>query len=554
MGVQVTDRITTVGQSDVFATHDSNRGALGFHAVNSILERNQITYDRRRGTYQVEADSPYPFFVSVRDGNTVKLYWLKNEPGTDLTTDSDWEEYVATVEEPFQGFFDPATTDLVDGVGTKGHYWIAEVAGTFNGEAYLQYDKSIYDGVAWRRVGAGSVVADWNTMVNKPNGFTPTAHTHETSDINGLDAILDNKVDWASVEDEITGDANKVPNSKAVKEYTYSQETIDYKISNLLTYGLKYSWPNSSSQLAQTGMKVSENGIREDEQKVYQWDGTSWKYFTTINTSGAALTQSITSKVDVGNIKNGQTLNIGTLFTEFVKKLLLKVTNPTYTQPSVSLTNTQGYKEVEIGSILNITVNPSINVGDSGGVYSYVLNRDSTIVLNSSSASAYTDSNVSILFATGYSATTKFSQGAIKYDDDTPPQPYPTGRINDTTLTSATMWITPYRNLFYGTSKDSGTSANIRAFGNTYLNPYENYSFEITILAGATNVVFAYPDILRAVSKVVDTGTNLDIKSSFVQTSVNVEGANGATAIPYRVYKFVPVASYSQDVKYIITI
>src|SRR6478736_592557 len=157
MGVDITDRISTVGQTDVFATHDSNRGALGFHAVNSLLERNSIPLDRRKGTYEADGASstPSPFFVCVRTGSTIKLYWLKNEPGTALTTNSDWEEYVATVADPFQGFFIPASSTLVNGTGVKGNYWIASVAGTFNGESYLQYDKSVYDGAAWKRVGAG---------------------------------------------------------------------------------------------------------------------------------------------------------------------------------------------------------------------------------------------------------------------------------------------------------------------------------------------------------------------------------------------------------------
>ena len=62
-------------------------------------------------------------------------------------------------------------------------------------------------------------------------------------------------------------------------------------------------------------------------------------------------------------------------------------------------------------------------------------------------------------------------------------------------------------------------------------------SFSITIPVNATRVIFAYPATLRDVTSVKDVnGLNAEIKSAFTKSTVSVEGANGYTAINYKVY------------------
>lgn len=51
---------------------------------------------------------------------------------------------------------------------------------------------------------SGKVIADsvdWANVANKPSTFTPSTHTHATTDVTGLPTILANKVDKTSVED-----------------------------------------------------------------------------------------------------------------------------------------------------------------------------------------------------------------------------------------------------------------------------------------------------------------------------------------------------------------
>lgn len=557
MAVKITDRIGTFGESDIYATHDGNRGALGFHSVNSTIERNQITYDRRRGSYQVDGQPPLPFFVAVRTLDEVKLYWLRNEPGTPETTDDDWEEFIAGSEDPFQGFFSPLSAPFVDGVGTKGHYWIASAAGPYNAGSgtitYAQYDKAQYDGSIWQKVGGSSAVADWNTMINKPSQFTPTSHSHSISEVNSLQTELDNKVGWSDTESSVSGLADKIPTSEAITNYTYSQSTIDNKISNLSTYGIKYAWNSDTAQAGQSGMLLGDLGLREDEQKVYKWSGIAWIEFFTINTSGAALTEEVISDVDCGAIEIGDKVLKDTVFTAFVKQLLTKVTPPVYESPFTVL-EIVGDTEVEIGYIATHDIHPNVNIGDSGGVISYTLNRisDSTVLLSGiTDAIDYSDI-VEVRDVVSYLAIITYAQGPVK--NDSAGNPYPIGRINQTTMMTSTVNITPYRKLFYDLNNEYNDSDAVRNSDFFILNPQEGTTFEINIPIGTTDVSFAYPATLRDVSRVLDTGSNYDIKSSFIQVGFDVEGANGFDPIPYKVYKFHPAVAFTRAVKYIITI
>lgn len=62
-------------------------------------------------------------------------------------------------------------------------------------------------------------------------------------------------------------------------------------------------------------------------------------------------------------------------------------------------------------------------------------------------------------------------------------------------------------------------------------------TFNVSIPVGALRVIIAYPATLRDVSSIQDVnGMSAEIKSGFTKTTVQVEGANGASAIDYKVY------------------
>lgn len=97
----------------------------------------------------------------------------------------------------YQGTWNASTdTPTLQSPSTvKGHYYIVSVAGTYAGRNFEVGDWVISDGVVWDKVDntdavqsvagrTGAVVIDWTDVENKPNTFTPSAHTHAASDIN----------------------------------------------------------------------------------------------------------------------------------------------------------------------------------------------------------------------------------------------------------------------------------------------------------------------------------------------------------------------------------
>jgi len=294
MAVKLSDRVGTFAETDTYATGDANRTALGFHSVYSTAERNLIPIDRRKYTYEnggVNA-TPRPFFVCVRTGTEVKLWWLKNEPGTDTTTDNDWQEFVASTAEPFQGFFDPAaaTPVIANGTGVIGQYWIASVAGARDLGAgsidFLQYDQAKYDGALWQKVGGSSASVAWVDIAGKPATFPPDVHTHVMSDITDLATTLANYLPLSDVKSQVNNSDAEVPTSGAVVRYTYSKDETDNMFRLLSTYGIKYAWNSQAEQDAQTGQHAGDLGLRRDTNDVYKWDGISWgaPFFSIVGT------------------------------------------------------------------------------------------------------------------------------------------------------------------------------------------------------------------------------------------------------------------------------
>ena len=99
------------------------------------------------------------------------------------------------------------------------------------------------------------------------------------------------------------------------------------------------------------------------------------------------------------------------------------------------------------------------------------------------------------------------------------------------------------------------TSANVRTLANSYLNPVNGYSLTLNIASGTTRIVIAYPATLEDVSsiKYVELG-NAEVKDTFVETLVNVEGANSFTAISYKVFTYLPSVPFGANATYNVTI
>jgi hypothetical protein len=93
--------------------------------------------------------------------------------------------------------------------GSLNIYFIAVVAGTFDGDQYNSGDWLVsQDTSGWSGVHFDATVSvDWGEIGNKPTEFPPEAHTHVIDDVTGLQTALDGKSDdgHTHVIDDVTG-------------------------------------------------------------------------------------------------------------------------------------------------------------------------------------------------------------------------------------------------------------------------------------------------------------------------------------------------------------
>jgi hypothetical protein len=119
--------------------------------------------------------------------------------------------------------------------------------------------------------------------------------------------------------------------------------------------------------------------------------------------------------------------------------------------------------------------------------------------------------------------------------------------------------VTGYRKAIYGTDSVNSvtytTSNQVRLLSGGLLNPVNGSTFTINILAGVKMVVFAYPATLRdTISVKYVEGFNAEIVDVFTKTTLNVEGANGYTAVSYKLYTFIPPSPFENTATYNVTI
>lgn len=145
-----------------------------------------------------------------------------------------------------------------------------------------------------------------------------------------------------------------------------------------------------------------------------------------------------------------------------------------------------------------------------------------------------------------YTETISYSDGNVA-KDNLGSASNPAIQIKAGSVTKTSGELKPFRKYFYTattTVADSFDSAAIRAMTGSSAAAAAGTKFNITIPAGCKQVVIAYPATVRDINTVADSGAfGTDIKGSFVKQTVEVEGANGYTAIEYKVYVYTPEAA-----------
>ena len=318
------------------------------------------------------------------------------------------------------------------------------------------------------------------------------------------------------------------------------------------------------------------------EMTAYRFDGEDWVSITgNVDADKVIMPEDITlagNYTQFGNLtKNADgtaTLSskgksVLDVFTEILSKRL----QPTITaQPSISGFNLSGAKAVEAGTSLASAaytagnLNPgSYQYGPETGVTAsnWVVQRitdggtEQIASVDAASLSAGSDNNGGNGFIIGdqggenvvaslrYKAIATHGAG-VTANDNLGSASDPAVNIASGTKEKTTSAYTPFRNVFYGASTEKPTldSAAIRALTPTG-KAYAAGTLTINVPAGAQRVVIACIAGKTGVTKVInETAMNADVTSTFTQSSVNVEGAEGYTAVAYNVWVFEPAVPY----------
>lgn len=227
---------------------------------------------------------------------------------------------------------------------------------------------------------------------------------------------------------------------------------------------------------------------------------------------------------------------------DWLQSLAGKAENPAIIQPSASITLT-GAEPKEVGSEFTPSYTASLNAGSyqygpaTGVTASGYEISDGTTTKNSATGSF---TKITVADNTNYKLTAKITHGAA------PNAPknnlgveVANLKIAAGTKNATSKAVTGYRNVFYGsvTSKTgTPTSAVIRTLSKSGAAWNKGKNFNCPEDVGAMRVIIAVPATLSCTSIKDVNGLNAEAISGFTKTTVNVEGANGYTAIAYNVY------------------
>lgn len=253
----------------------------------------------------------------------------------------------------------------------------------------------------------------------------------------------------------------------------------------------------------------------------------------------------------LGGFKTGDKVAKDMTVENIVKKLLMKQVPPTYTQPSVAISNNGGSASgsYEIGSTVTPKVRATFTQNDAGAVTSIQFQKNSSDVgdAQSSAPATYEETGFVLESTTSFRAVVNYAEGAVKKDNLG--QDYPDGHIQAGSKTTSNYTFTPYRQgYFVGSTVDKATltSATIRDM--TKKNgAYSAQTIEFTVPVGTGRVVIACPATSTGLKKVINTSAlNADVTSTFVKSTLDIEGADGYSAITYNVWTFIPDVAYGQ--------
>ena len=317
------------------------------------------------------------------------------------------------------------------------------------------------------------------------------------------------------------------------------------------------------------------------EQSAYFYDGSAWVAMTgSVDADKVILRENITlagGYTQVGNLTKSQNgtatfqtkgKSVADILTEIFSKRL----QPTITaQPSVTGFALNGAKAVEAGTQVaaasygtaelnpgSYKYGPDTAVVASGWKVERITDEATTEVANAETASlaAGSDNNGGAGFVIGdaggdavaslkYKATATHGAG-VTAKDNLGSDSNPAVAIAAGTKSKETATYTPFRNYFYGATAEKPTlnSDYIRSLTKSG-KAYAAGTLTINVPVGAQRVAIACIATAKGVTKVInETAMNADVTSTFVKSTVPVEGANGYSSKTYNVWIFEPAVAY----------
>lgn len=308
---------------------------------------------------------------------------------------------------------------------------------------------------------------------------------------------------------------------------------------------------------AQGDMAIVEravtSGSKVNSHTAYAYDGEKWCAMDgNYNAKNVYFDGDFTYTNAIGAIGapdggSGTLAASGKSVEEFMASILAKEANPNTTQPAASVKITSGNGTFEIGTHKNISYTASLSAG------SYTYGPATGVVAGTVTASfdGQTKTGATGTFDNIVADGTKTLSVSITHNEGAVPNtnlgnPYAEGKITAGTKTAtATQTLVGVRHMFYGVVKTDGfvlDSASIRSLKHEAASKKTIDTFKAG--EGAKKVVVACPSGYNVSKVTLPSAMGADATKDFVkQTStVNVEGAEGFTAVPYNVWVFEPAS------------
>lgn len=306
----------------------------------------------------------------------------------------------------------------------------------------------------------------------------------------------------------------------------------------------------------------------------YIYDATNkvWKAMDgNYNAENVYFDQDLIFTKEIGyvTLENGKgTLaSAGKNMKQILELMFAKEENPSVTQPKVSWGTVSGMGEKEVGTV----VSPSYTVSLNTGSYSYgpsptgVAAASYKVELGTdaltTASGTFTNITVSDNMNLSMKATITHSAGVTPYTNlGNPVAATEHLAIEAGTKTATyTTALVGYRKIFYGALPDENAldSAAIRGLAHSKKNGATTITWKAVDYTNPLRYIVAIPSGTKVItSATLDSTFGAVITDNYEKqtATINVEGVNGYTAVPYDIYIYRPDAGIGSDEEHTVVI